>query len=57
MRPSTAIRSRWRSPGRVYAGFTNAGAPNNLFQGGFGSVSMDGDHVLAARTVALNPVQ
>ncbi len=42
----------------LYAGFVNARArqTGRLFQGRFGSVAMDEDHLMAAaRTVALNP--
>ena len=45
---------------RLYAGFVNARArqTGHLFQGRFGSVAMDEDHVMAAaRYVALNPVR
>jgi putative transposase len=45
---------------RLYAGYFNARArqTGHLFQGRFGSVAMDEDHLmLAARYVALNPVR
>ena len=45
---------------RLYAGFVNARArqTGHLFQGRFGSVAMDEDHLMAAaRYVALNPVR
>ena len=45
---------------RLYAGFVNAraGQTGHLFQGRFGSVAMDEDHLMAAaRYVALNPVR
>jgi REP-associated tyrosine transposase len=45
---------------RLYAGFVNARArqTGHLFQGRFGSVAMDEDHLIAAaRYVALNPVR
>ncbi len=45
---------------RLYAGFVNARArrTGHLFQGRFGSVPMDEDHLVAAvRYVALNPVR
>ncbi len=45
---------------RLYAGFVNARTRQNghLFQGRFGSVAMDEDHLMAAaRYVALNPVR
>jgi putative transposase len=44
---------------RLYAGFVNARArqTRRLFQGRFGSVAMDEDHLMAAAgAVALNPV-
>ena len=45
---------------RLYAGYFNARArqTGHLFQGRFGSVAMDEDHLMsAARYVALNPVR
>ncbi len=45
---------------RLYAGFVNARArqTGHLFQGRFGSVAMDEEHLMvAARYVALNPVR
>jgi putative transposase len=45
---------------RLYAGFVNARArqTGHVFQGRFGSVAMDEDHLMAAaRYVALNPVR
>ena len=45
---------------RLYAGFVNARArqTGHLFQGRFGSVALDEDHLMnAARYVALNPVR
>ena len=45
---------------RLHAGFVNARArqTGHLFQGRFGSVAMDEDHLMAAaRYVALNPVR
>jgi putative transposase len=45
---------------RLYAGFVNARArqTGHLFQGRFGSVPMDEEHLIAAvRYVALNPVR
>ena len=45
---------------RLYAGYVNARArqTGHLFQGRFGSVAMDADHLMvAARYVALNPVR
>jgi putative transposase len=45
---------------RLYAGYVNAraGQTGHLFQGRFGSVVMDEDHLMAAaRYVALNPVR
>jgi putative transposase len=45
---------------RLYAGYVNARArqTGHLFQGRFGSVAMDEDHLMiAARYVALNPVR
>ena len=45
---------------RLYAGYVNAraGQTGHLFQGRFGSVAMDEDHLMvAARYVALNPVR
>ncbi len=45
---------------RLYAGFVNARArqTGHLFQGRFGSIPMDEDHLIAAvRYVALNPVR
>ena len=45
---------------RLYAGFVSARArqTGHLFQGRFGSVAMDEDHLMAAaRYVALNPVR
>ena len=45
---------------RLYAGFVNARArqTGHLFQGRYGSVAMDEDHLMAAaRYVALNPVR
>jgi putative transposase len=60
-RMSTGLRWRWRGrTNRLYAGFVNARArqTGHLFQGRFGSVAMDEDHLMAAaRYVALNPVR
>ena len=45
---------------RLYAGYVNARArqTGHLFQGRFGSLAMDEDHLMAAaRYVALNPVR
>ena len=45
---------------RLYAGFVNARArqTGHLFQGRFGSVALDEDHLMnAARYVAMNPVR
>jgi putative transposase len=45
---------------RLYAGYVNARArqTGHLFQGRFGSIAMDEDHLMAAaRYVALNPVR
>ena len=53
-------RWRCRRAHRLYAGFVNARArqTGHLFQGRFGSVAMDEDHLMAAaRYVALNPVR
>ena len=45
---------------RLSAGFVNARArqTGHLFEGRFGSIALDGDHLMAAaRCVALNPVR
>ena len=58
LRPTTAIGSRWRSPGApaLRRLRQRAGAPNHLFQGRFGSAAMDEDHLMAAAgAVPLNP--
>jgi putative transposase len=51
-----ALALSWRR--RLYAGFVNARArqTGHLFQGRFGSVALDEDHLInAARSVVLNP--
>ena len=59
--PQTA--TAWRRPvagRRLYAGFVNARArqTGHLFQGRFGSVALDEEHLMnAARYVPLNPVR
>jgi putative transposase len=58
--PDTGLALALARAHRLYAGFVNARArqTGHLFQGRFGSVAMDEDHLMAAaRTVALNPVR
>ena len=61
LRPRTARDWRWRCrerTGSTPASSTPARQTGHLFQGRFGSVALDEEHVMnAARYVALNPVR